>query len=558
MPTESTCSQRWICPNCETANPLTMENCEVCGREIPISYRPPIIRSFELSEPSTSSNVITLQWRTEYATTAMINGHNVPVSGSTYLDVAEEYQLIVTNTNGTTTRTLHVEYPLPKIHSFTCSPKKYLHGDKIHISWDVENYTQIFLDGRDVSSKTFIDKIADTQTTYKLEVINYQKRVSKSLKTQIIPYPVIFFYASKQTVCVMKHETVTLTWNVQNAESCSLLYPDGTNMPCETNGSVNVTPTDTCTYILRTLALDKKTYIDAPLTIKYEATVYLFGNFGKGYTQCLNDQTNKLFQSLVNKTKANKQLFIHRDGTLMYYTYIHRLRTGKPANRYIGISYITNNQLIDNINNLLAGFEMLIKQIAKDGIILKQTIISNPIRTNWKCDNLDGCFCAFLFLGETPPPFVFDFSHEEQIISPSIDKLDKKVCRKYLTNISTSIQQHFDRLKTTDLPSAHSLKYTKTYKLLFTTDRQQTPFTAKDISDYQNVMIVDQTDLKNNIEPPLLGLHKFGMRIANILWVLFFWLPGILFGIFCWGGLIYVISAAIWMLGKMILEYISE
>lgn len=102
-------------------------------------------------------------------------------------------------------------------------------------------------------------------------------------------------------------------------------------------------------------------------------SLYLFGNLGREYTQCINDYTSTKFKSFVAKSNANSQMIIHRDGVLMYYTYIRRLHNEESSNmmRYIGISFVLNDALVKNIDILFAIFEGAITTIASRGTILK-------------------------------------------------------------------------------------------------------------------------------------------------------------------------------------------
>ena len=47
--------------------------------------------------------------------------------------------------------------------------------------------------------------------------------------------------------------------------------------------------------------------------------LYLFGDFGNGYTQYIDDNTRVKFKSFVEKAKAKSQLIINRDDALIYY-----------------------------------------------------------------------------------------------------------------------------------------------------------------------------------------------------------------------------------------------
>lgn len=173
---------------------------------------------------------------------------------------------------------------LPEIHSFSATSDACLKGDTVQLLWDVENYTQVLLNGKDVTADTHIEEVADSQTTYTLEVVNYQKRISKSLHISILPRPVISFCTNKKKLHQDKGEIVTLTWNVQNAKQCSLIAPDGTNENCKHTGNVAITPTETSTYTLRALALDKRTAIDTPITISVYPDAQVEFASDKGYT----------------------------------------------------------------------------------------------------------------------------------------------------------------------------------------------------------------------------------------------------------------------------------
>ena len=107
------------------------------------------------------------------------------------------------------------------------------------------------------------------------------------------------------------------------------------------------------------------------------AEVYLFGDLGEGYTQYIDDSTLTLFRSMVRKAKANSQLIIYREDTLMYYTYIRRLRSAESSNRYIGISYALNNRFISDFDGLFSIFEGAVTTIVFRGVILEYTYDGN-------------------------------------------------------------------------------------------------------------------------------------------------------------------------------------
>jgi DNA repair exonuclease SbcCD ATPase subunit len=110
--------------------------------------------------------------------------------------------------------------------------------------------------------------------------------------------------------------------------------------------------------------------------------LYLFGDFGNGYTQYIDDNTRVKFKSFVEKAKAKSQLIINRDDALIYYTYIRRLHSEGSSNvKYIGISYVLNTHFIQDIDGLFEILEGAVTTIASRGIILKY-LPSGQVTTN--------------------------------------------------------------------------------------------------------------------------------------------------------------------------------
>lgn len=155
----------------------------------------------------------------------------------------------------------------PEIKQFQCSNDVLLKGDKVVVTWEVENFTKILLNGKDVINQSSFTEQADKQREYKLEVFNYQKHTSRSIVISIFPRPTISFNASKQKLHAGKGEKVEISWLVENADNVNLLLPDGTKSTFKLKDSIVLSPTDTSTYILQVTALDKRTTIDTPITI---------------------------------------------------------------------------------------------------------------------------------------------------------------------------------------------------------------------------------------------------------------------------------------------------
>ena len=95
-------------------------------------------------------------------------------------------------------------------------------------------------------------------------------------------------------------------------------------------------------------------------------SIYLYGNFGSGYTQYPSEEsTETLFKEFYANAKSKTQIAIHRDGDLMFYSYIHKL-WGK---RFIGICLVINRGMLSNAKVLLRICEDAIAKSATEGIL---------------------------------------------------------------------------------------------------------------------------------------------------------------------------------------------
>jgi len=79
-------------------------------------------------------------------------------------------------------------------------------------------------------------------------------------------------------------------------------------------------------------------------------TVYLFGEFGLGYTQYPQDGAEDIFRHMSSRAEAQTQIAIHRDGNLMYYAYIRRLDEGEG--HYIGYGLMVDGLMFRDLSPL--------------------------------------------------------------------------------------------------------------------------------------------------------------------------------------------------------------
>lgn len=192
--------------------------------------------------------------------------------------------------------------------------------------------------------------------------------------------------------------------------------------------------------------------------------VYLFGESGKGYTQYIDDSTKTLFQLIARKAEAGCQLIIHRAGTLMYYSYIHRLGPAKSNNIYIGLSYVINDELLVGIDGLCNIFRETIKELVTDGVIF-----------TYKVD---------FSKSKSKGPYI-DFAVSEIY----------KAGEDYLQQVSDGLKDKIARLETRALPVADlsvSITETKCFGNLPSDEAD----IVKSLSAYSTISITDTKDIE--------------------------------------------------------------
>lgn len=95
-------------------------------------------------------------------------------------------------------------------------------------------------------------------------------------------------------------------------------------------------------------------------------SVYIFGELSSGYTQYPEDSSSNVLKLLYPKCKAETQIAIHRDASIMYYCYIRKL----IDNKYIGLCIAVNGYYIKRVEELFSLFENTIEKIAQQGIFI--------------------------------------------------------------------------------------------------------------------------------------------------------------------------------------------
>ena len=241
-------------------------------------------------------------------------------------------------------------------------------------------------------------------------------------------------------------------------------------------------------------------------------SVYIFGNLGNGYAQYPNDYTHTVFSTFYQNSKAITQIAIHRENQLMYYGYIRKLE----ANSYIGLCAVINGKNITKIDRLFEVYENIIESMVKNGYLIhfndKGDIVSNVSKLYEKKEEIESITLRLQVAFEKMEsssqilPAVSYGTAKDSIHSFSIQDKNEDIIKSSYTNGYTFIYKSKD-YNTTHINSYMGviLKKNKEFSVL-----------QKEYTDLRNKYIELQ--------------HKQ----QNTVWVSFFALVAICFGIIVW------------------------
>ncbi len=94
-------------------------------------------------------------------------------------------------------------------------------------------------------------------------------------------------------------------------------------------------------------------------------TIYLFGYLNEGFTLYPDNSATAIFRSQISLAKSATQIVTHRDGDLLYYSYIRKLDGYSKRNPLlVGIAILFNGVMFIDINLLFSFFEKQFKNMA--------------------------------------------------------------------------------------------------------------------------------------------------------------------------------------------------
>ena len=100
-------------------------------------------------------------------------------------------------------------------------------------------------------------------------------------------------------------------------------------------------------------------------------SVYIFGDFGSGYTQYPDDFAKTFLSTGTEELKANTQIALHREGNLIYYSYYRKLLGGISPKGYVGFSICFNGVYCTDLGALFDIFEQGVTDLAVSGRLIE-------------------------------------------------------------------------------------------------------------------------------------------------------------------------------------------
>lgn len=242
----------WICRNCETENPDSMDVCEVCE-----THAPRIV-AFSYDKVL-SGKPIVVKWKTEFCDNVSIyyKGETIDVTeeDSYSIENPEEQEICFLLSNSdTTTRTVCLTMDFierPNIE-FNSSKLKLINGKKESavLTWNVDNSSRAVLiideERIDISLAGELEVFPEVTTRYKIEALSLDDETifTEELYIGVFDECTIDFVADKYYV--YPKIPVVLSWKVTNAKSIKLDAE-----PVESVGTKLVEPEKATVYVLR-------------------------------------------------------------------------------------------------------------------------------------------------------------------------------------------------------------------------------------------------------------------------------------------------------------------
>ncbi len=127
--------------------------------------------------------------------------------------------------------------------------------DEINLHWEVKNAIQVFLNGKDVSNKSFYKvKISDA-TSYELRVTNGLRETIEICNITPLPKPKISIKLSSSKLRKGKEKNVEIIWDIKNVSNASLCVGNEKEV-ISLNGKKSIEITSSTEIAIEVIGLD--------------------------------------------------------------------------------------------------------------------------------------------------------------------------------------------------------------------------------------------------------------------------------------------------------------
>lgn len=257
----------WNCKHCETTNESESLDCVVCGA------RRPYLKNYECIM-SEIYGLFILKWETENATELSLHRNGIETSleltGSHQLydcKNKEKIELVLKNNVADYRYEIIILFDKPIIELLEVDSYRKLANDKISVKWKTRNSKKVRLVGigdvESVGSKLIDVECNEIRLIAESEVGS----VEAVKKIEIIPIPIINFSTDRMPSYYEVGETITFTWQIDNATNVRLETPLG-NVDVTTLDKYKVNATENFIFKIIATALDKHTTFEKEIAVK--------------------------------------------------------------------------------------------------------------------------------------------------------------------------------------------------------------------------------------------------------------------------------------------------
>lgn len=174
----------------------------------------------------------------------------------------------------------------PEIKSFSASSESFVVGQSYKLTWEVNNASRVFLNGKKLPSTIRECKVRPLHIglkSYELKVENGFKTAVAKLSVDVVEGTSVEVGLSLEKLKKGQTQTTLLHWNVQNAKR-AVLETNVSSMPIPLQGKKKCSPSVSTTYTVKAIALDGITEVSKSVTVSVFAESEVIFKADKTFT----------------------------------------------------------------------------------------------------------------------------------------------------------------------------------------------------------------------------------------------------------------------------------